>query len=261
MTYGLIGGEQQTKYETIETNQSGRTISEQMLSRMSSRVSKQRDKGYVDKYDVAVNNKSTNTLNLPKPMLAQPIKNVVVPVSYYVQNKYDGNRCLITKQNGKVFAYSRNGKIIGSIDHILSEAKDIPERRILDGELYCHGVALQTIRSWISRSQEESKKLIYICYDIMSSDIYSKRLEALKKLNLNPPIYIAETTLISPKESLEYDIFSELKEAISRGYEGLILRNPDTPYEDGKRSKGLIKVKAFDDGEFKVIDVIPSADG
>jgi len=45
------------------------------------------------------------------------------------------------------------------------------------------------------------------------------------------------------------------------GYEGLILRDLKMPYEVGKRSKGLIKVKQFMDAEFKVVDILPSAEG
>ena len=35
----------------------------------------------------------------------------------------------------------------------------------------------------------------------------------------------------------------------------MILRNADMPYEIGKRSKGLIKIKQFLDDEFPVVDI------
>ena len=44
------------------------------------------------------------------------------------------------------------------------------------------------------------------------------------------------------------------------GYEGLILRDMNMPYQIDKRSKGLIKVKQFMDAEFKVVDIVPSSD-
>ena len=52
-----------------------------------------------------------------------------------------------------------------------------------------------------------------------------------------------------------------LETALFAGYEGLILRDKNAKYEVGTRSKGLIKVKRFDDREYKVIDVVSSNDG
>ena len=37
------------------------------------------------------------------------------------------------------------------------------------------------------------------------------------------------------------------------GYEGTILRHGTTGYEDDKRSRNLIKVKDYDEAEFKIV--------
>jgi len=47
-----------------------------------------------------------------------------------------------------------------------------------------------------------------------------------------------------------------LKEYKSNGYEGLIIRDPNSPYELNKRSKGLYKLKEFEDNEFLIVDII-----
>jgi hypothetical protein len=57
------------------------------------------------------------------------------------------------------------------------------------------------------------------------------------------------------------DITEELHNAIDLGYEGLILRTNDTGYEAGKRSKSLVKIKKWLDGEFLVTNIVPSVDG
>jgi DNA ligase-1 len=40
------------------------------------------------------------------------------------------------------------------------------------------------------------------------------------------------------------------------GYEGTMVRNPDMPYEIGKRSYSLLKLKDFIDSEYKILDVV-----
>lgn len=255
--HGMLNGSMQHKIEFIAEGKAGRSLQEQIESRMFSRVSKMIDKGYVYTIEEAEKG-ATNALNLRKPMLAQKYDHRFEHLKNgcYIQYKYDGNRCLITKQNGKVFAYSRNGKIIKSIDHILKAAENIPEGCTLDGELYNHGTPLQTIRSWIARGQEDSRKLIYVCYDVMSGMKFSDRLGKICNFNFVPPIFIATTSF-----HITDSFLPRLKTARDKGYEGLILRSNLTPYQDGKRSKSLVKVKSWEDAEFLVVGVTPSADG
>lgn len=256
LRWGLLGGALQEKREYVEENQSGRNLSEQMLMDMASRIGKRRDAGYVNSIKKACE-PVTNAINMPKPMLAQKYNEKLIPDSFLIQYKYDGNRCLVTKQNGKVFAYSRNGKLIKSIDHILEAARNIPEGTILDGELYCHGIPLQTLRSWIARDQADSMGLVYMCYDIMEKASQLFRRGTLMSLELNDPILYAPTFTCDDK----YKITEYFKNARMDGYEGLIIRDLYTKYEDGKRSKSLIKVKEWHSAEYLVTDIIPSRDG
>jgi ATP-dependent DNA ligase len=48
---------------------------------------------------------------------------------------------------------------------------------------------------------------------------------------------------------------------VSKGYEGTIIRNWDGRYTINKRSNDLQKYKDFVDGEFKIVNVIPSGGG
>jgi ATP-dependent DNA ligase len=262
MEYGTWGGFSTTvKTEDVEDGKASRSRKEQIMSRMASRISKQRDKGYVPDFAQAEASSAVNAINMPKPMLAQPFDKVKdISGDIYMQYKYDGNRCLIAKKDGEVFAYSRNGKLITSIDHILEQCKDIPEGTILDGELYCHGVPLQTLRSWISKNQAESNNLVYMLYDMVINQPFYKRLEAIKNLKLSYPIKEVFYKLLPPLE-LDFKLPLELEKAIKNGYEGLILRHSNAPYETGKRSKSLVKVKQWLDKEFIVEDISASADG
>lgn len=50
------------------------------------------------------------------------------------------------------------------------------------------------------------------------------------------------------------------KDAVRRGYEGVMLRNKMGMYESGKRSADLQKYKEFVDDEFEILDILPAKD-
>lgn len=57
---------------------------------------------------------------------------------------------------------------------------------MLDGELYCHGVNLQTINSWVKKNRPESMQIKLHLYDMpevpgMEVPIQKDRIEALEK--------------------------------------------------------------------------------
>ena len=42
-------------------------------------------------------------------------------------------------------------------------------------------------------------------------------------------------------------------EAISKGYEGLVVRDPEKEYKPGARDNRMMKIKIFNDAEFKIV--------
>lgn len=256
ITHGVLGGSLQTKFEEVLFGKVNRSQDEQIELQMNARISKQRDKGYVDTIEQAMARKPTNQLGLLKPMLAKSIEDVEIDYSSaFVQRKYDGNRCLITNTNGNIIAYSRNGKPINSIDHILCNL-DLQEGETIDGELYCHGQTLQTIVSWIKRQQPESKRIKFNVYDYVSDKPFSERLKEIQRFDVDG-VNIAETYHVSDLSEV-MDLFKLFR---NDGYEGAIVRHGLSGYQDGKRSKSLLKVKEWMDMEFMVYDIDVSKDG
>ena len=258
--YGQEGGSMQYQTEEVPEGKATRTLEEQIMSRMASRISKQRDRGYTPWREEALNaTRPTNQLGLPKPMLAHKIANVK-NINYegaVTQPKFDGNRCLIYNEGGVNKAYSRNGKPIEAIDHILQEIK-IPEWVIMDGELYAHGYPLQTIVSWIKRKQPNTALLRYHWYDVVARDLtYNERSALIGSLPTGDAVSPVYGDPISSYE----DVLTNFRRYREEGYEGAILRWGDSGYEDGKRSKSLVKIKEWHDDEFLILDIIPSREG
>jgi ATP-dependent DNA ligase len=270
--WGQEDGELQCQSELIEEGKASRTIQEQVLSRVNSRVEKKLDKGYVRDRNHALTHKPVNRLGLPRPMLAKPfdkVKKIDYSTSW-LQFKYDGHRCLIHHiSDDEYIAYSRNGKPITTITEILRQVRimHLPDGFTLDGELYRHDESLQKITSWVKRRQLATETLVYMVYDVITPYpvTFTARLHILNSLNWpvawnlggHPYILKAPTVPCVPPDEISIG----LKNAIDQGYEGLILRRNTAPYEDGKRSMSLVKIKKFIDDEFLVVDIIPSREG
>jgi len=253
----VIGGSEVRHREEVSTNLSGRSIEEQVALRIKSRVSRMKDKGYKDTEQEAIAC-SGNQLGLDRPMLAHPIERVS-SVNYsgaVLQKKLDGHRCLITCQEGEIIAYSRQGKRIDAIKHIIRYMDGrIPEGTTIDGELYCHGHKLQTLSSWIKREQPATANLFFVAYDLISPERYIDRHDELKGIVGNGDTGVSGKVVAlpyRPYESKEQTsiYFSQVR---GEGFEGLMLRTDGRGYEAGKRSSSLLKIKEFFDEEFQVI--------
>jgi DNA ligase 1 len=219
------------------------------------------------------------------PMLAHPfrqekngkIKERKLTFPAFAQRKYNGLRCLAFVHPDKtVTLMSRQGTVWDSdgLQHIRAAVAAIGHPGdIFDGELYVHGVALQTLNSWIKREQADTARLEYVLYDMPSSKgqkdgVWEDRWEELRGrfrafgatapsgvliASIIDALTLADTRLVRDiAEIEEFQRFATMDE----GYEGLIIRLGGRRYEFNDRSDGLLKFKTFQDCEFKVIDVL-----
>lgn len=236
---------------------------EQALSEAKSRYRKKIDAGYKTEIPTDTSKANDNSLGFTKPMLAKPIdkvKNVSFPA--YWQPKLDGHRAIITKIDGKMIIYSRQGKLIDTMDHILDYlAEHFQEGCSIDGELYLHGEMLQDIGSLIKRKREGSERIVFYAYDLISDMPYNCRLEELTDLfkcydSEDAPAKLLDTLKVYNMEQAQH----LTERIIERGYEGGILRLIDKGYEAGFRSRSLLKIKKFDDSEHLIIDIVEGKD-
>ena len=258
MKYGVVGGAEQEECEVVEFEMGSRTRKEQALSRVVSRMSKKRSAGYTDSKKDAEEHPRVNELGLNRPMLAKSfdkVKNINYNNAVW-QYKLDGHRCLVKNDGGELTAYSRNGKVIDTIPEILAEL-NIPEGMTVDGELYVHGVTLQRISSWVKRKQPDTERVMYHIYDVISDKNYIDRHSLLSNVSKG----LRSIVLFHRPVSGHEEAYRLLKRAVKLGYEGIIIRPDNQPYEDGKRSKGLLKYKSFIDDEFVVTRIVPSKHG
>lgn len=146
--------------------------------------------------------------------------------------------------------------------------KMIDEGWILDGELYIPGLPINEINSAVKNTSNYFNKHIqFWCYDIYIPDttqynryrVLYKYLGNYTKHFINKDAHINNTERFILLPTVEVSNQNEavaLRDAfIDRGFEGLIMRNPNIEYSFGKRH--MIKFKKSTDGKFKIIDIVP----
>jgi DNA ligase-1 len=195
-----------------------------------------------------------------QPMLA---KTYATFAPGFVQPKLDGVRCILKNEGG----FSREGEILPGAAHIRRAFDPLFKANpniILDGELYNHDLKddFNELISLIRKGSPSPERLAqieakveYHVYDApAASGGYRQRYTALQRLfSMNLPPFIR---LVPAFEVTDAETFDQLHgELVEAGYEGTMWRCPDSPYEQGKRSKTLLKRKDFDDEEFEIVAI------
>lgn len=200
------------------------------------------------------------------PMLAhrfdQHSKKVVYPA--FVQPKLDGHRCIaIVNDDHTVSLWSRTRKLITGVPHISAAIEYLNFRvgTTLDGELYNHEykAKFNELTSFIKQKTPKAGHEVvqYHVYDIVNDDPFEARSTLLAHLLPSPVSSghpVQEIVFVETNQVCDEDELTEtFAEYLADGYEGAMVRNTDSKYEQAKRSYGLQKLKVMADDEFKIV--------
>ena len=190
-----------------------------------------------------------------KPMLAKKYEGVIpFSDSLHIDIKYDGNRYLIhTMEEGQVLIFNRARKIVENarfqdVVDTMQQWDNLPPNSIIDCEIYPvdeegNPVEHQRMGKRVhSNNLEEAIRdcpVQIVVFDMLMcngktlvDEIYDDRLVDMRECI--PEEYQAT---VLPTISAGYNI------AIGKGFEGIMLKNLNAPYEMGKRSSDLLKHK------------------
>jgi len=176
---------------------------------------------------------------------------------YYIQPKLNGFRCIYI--NGKL--YSKYDKEILSAPHIIKKIRDCGIFNYkLDGELYIPNMSLQKIRSFVMRKNISSdyERIKFFIFDIIENKSFEERCQILRSKifpNLKSPL-VKVPTFKSKKE----DIWKYLDVFMDKGFEGIIIRDPNGFYKEGRRSLGVLKYKPMKTDEYKIVELLEEKD-
>lgn len=253
--HGVVDGKMALNSRVCTAKNEGRanetTGSEQAILEMEAKIKKKLDTNYFRTQEEAL------TTKVLLPMLAKEFKKEEHKVTYpcFVQQKYDGMRCLGTTSK----MISRKNRIIETLPHIQKALSKLPAGVTLDGELIAVGLTFQENMKLIKKNRgEASKQVKYYVYDLVSTKKFEDRFlnlaAILTQLSEDETIRLAPTFKVNNRTEIDayHSTFLE------QGYEGTIIRHGDAPYAIDKRSSNLLKLKDFKDIALEVKDVVPA---
>lgn len=265
----------------IEKGKAKRSVIQQAELEFNSIISKYLDKGYKKlsgltsqkfeeikplEMNELVSTLKTDTNGNLKPMLAKSsdkCQNSVLQKPMWCSRKLNGVRMMdkYRVDLDSLMTVSRGGKNYDvsatSINEELYEYLKEHPNLVFDGELYVHGMHLQTI-SGIARLQTwepRCEQLQYWIYDLAIPDMtFEDRLVLLKEAQE----YFKDSKKIKVLDHVLTTSWGQIQDLhnkwVEEGFEGLVARKPDKFYEFGKRGSTMIKVKMYKDDEFEIID-------
>lgn len=265
--WGQIGGALQTTTEVIAEGKGlGRvdetTPEEQAVLEAKSRWEMKQKKDYtLSLADARAGKASVMVEGGILPMLAHRFVERGEKLAYpcFAQPKLDGHRCIaMVDKKGHCTLWSRTRKPINSMPHIVAAIESLGVRdTVLDGELYTHAyrAKFETLTSFIRQDNpsEGGEVVQYHVYDAVRPEDFAERTKWLSGLlgrRRSAPLVLVETVAITNEDKL----MAAFKKFERQGFEGAIARNAAGPYVH-KRSYDLLKIKQFNDAEFRITGV------
>lgn len=267
VVHGQQDGKKQTDVQTILVGKNiGRsnetTPAQQAELEAKAKWTKKVEKDYRESIEELSDEKTSSTGGF-LPMLAQKWKDHKDKLEFpcYIQRKYDGIRCISMRNDGIVTLWSRTGKPITTMPHVIEDLQHMMlDGDIFDGELYSHednfNAFTGAIRREVNTDTSITSNIKYVIYDaprikgLNENSTFEARIAELSRFIAHDDVYVCDTILVDNiDQALEYfTIF------IADGFEGGIFRNRYMMYEQ-KRSMDLLKYKEFEDAEFKIIGI------
>jgi DNA ligase-1 len=190
-----------------------------------------------------------------------------------IEVKLDGVRILtIVYPDGQVNQYSRNGKELVNFGHIKSQfekiATGLQEPWVFDGEIMSS--SFQDLMKQVHRKDNvEASDAVLNLFDCIPLAMFNagkwnfkqrdRSVHLVNFYNANadklPSVQILGQELVDLDTTDGQARFKEInKNAIAGGYEGIMIKDPDAPYEC-KRTVAWLKLKPFIEVSLEVIDL------
>ena len=191
-----------------------------------------------------------------------------------IEVKLDGVRVLAVCKGGKVELFSRNGKQFHNFEHIVKEieavlaVKPAPYDCVLDGEVM--SADFQDLMKQVHRKdgKQATDSVLHLFDFIPLADFLKGSWDKPQTYRSNLVKYwvLENESILKHVQACEWEEvdlstsegqerFVELnKTAVDGGYEGVMIKDVDAPYEC-KRTHAWLKAKPFIEITLKVVDV------
>jgi len=193
----------------------------------------------------------------PEPTAEAILARLGAPV--WLEEKYDGIRCQVHKQGARVELYSRDlNRITAQFPELAQTIADLAADVILDGELLAwrddRALPFAELQRRLGRKGDDfflgaEVPVSFCAYDLLWLDGVSllgnplrERRAALDSLARRGPT--VSLTVAPRREAADaVEIEAAFLAAKARGNEGLMAKDPTTPYTPGRRGLAWLKLK------------------
>ena len=206
---------------------------------------------------------STVTLFQPvRFMLASPVETAAEAFErmgaqkVWTEEKYDGVRCQLHHSDGRVELFSRDLKeTTGAFPELAENAARLGHAVLFDGEVLAHrdGRVLRFFelqhrlgRKKVTHELRREVPVVLVIFDLLYLDGRSlldepleERRRLLEGLGVELPFLLARLEEATSPTDLDR-IFADTRE---RGHEGLMVKDPASPYTPGRRGLAWLKLK------------------
>jgi DNA ligase-1 len=192
---------------------------------------------------------------------------------YVVEDKYDGVRAQVHKAGDRIELYSRTlDRVTRRYPELLEPLAAIPGTYVLDAEVLAFDgeravpfTRFQTRlgRKDVSSDMRERLPASLVVFDLLERDGRSlldtpleERQRLLHELPLEPPLLFARRSVLDASgDQLVAALDREFVASRERGNEGLMVKDPRSPYRPGRRGMEWLKVKRA----LRTLDVVVTA--
>ncbi|HVR88160.1 MAG TPA: ATP-dependent DNA ligase [Candidatus Limnocylindria bacterium] len=212
-------------------------------------------------------------------MLATPVRDLAevgrrFPPPYVVEDKYDGVRAQVHKEGERVELYSRTfDRVTDRFPELVAPLRAIPGTFVLDAEVLALDPAGRAVsfvrfqrrlgRKAASDELQRELPVALVVFDILERDgivlldaPLVDRRRALAALPLRFPLVFARSVETGAAgDDLMPALDAEFAAARERGNEGLVVKDPRSPYRPGRRGMEWLKVKR----PLRTLDVVVTA--
>lgn len=191
-----------------------------------------------------------------EPMLATLTINYFSSPDWIYEHKFDGERCLAVKKNGKIHLMSRNEREINNEYPELAKAFNAQsaDNFIVDGEIIAlkEGISdFELLQSRINlkdlegiKSKQKSVPILFCIFDVMYAQGYDlQNLPLLARKQILKKLLTFNKTLIYTTHKVG-DGIAYFKHACKLHWEGLIAKQSESTYQN-KRSRDWLKFKCI----------------
>ena len=193
----------------------------------------------------------------------------------YIEVKLDGVRVItVVRTDGRVDLFSRNGKSLDNFPHVAEQISAVVKKNpppydlVLDGEIMSS--SFQDLMTQVHRKSDvKANDAVLNLFDVISLAEFEAGKSDKRQEDRSAMVYywhkqhkdVLPNVTVVGHELVDLDTpegqtrYKEINaKAIAGGYEGIMLKDPEAPYEC-KRSVAWLKLKPFIEVSLAVVDV------